>query len=89
MDPNYHTRVTGETSRNLDTWLVSRDAVVELFTRATIGKDIAVVEGAMGLYDGRSSTSEEASSAEIAKLIGAPVLLVLDSRETFPRQPKT
>ena len=39
IDPSYHTWVTGETSRNLDTWLLSRDAVVELFTRATTGKD--------------------------------------------------
>ncbi len=82
IDPTYHTWVTGATSRNLDTWLVSRNAVVELFNRAMTGKDIAVIEGVMGLYDGRSSTTEEASTAEMAKLIGAPVLLVVDSRKT-------
>lgn len=80
IDPTYHTSVTGEPSRNLDTWLLSRNAIVELFTRAMRGKDIAVVEGVMGLYDGHSSVSEEGSTAELAKLLGAPVLLVVDSR---------
>ncbi len=81
IDPTYHTWVTGEASRNLDTWLLSRDSVLELFTRATQGKDIAVVEGVMGLYDGHSSLNEEGSTAELAKLLGAPVILVVDSRK--------
>ncbi len=81
IDPSYHTRVTGEFSRNLDTWLLSRDAVVELFNRAMVGKDIAVIEGVMGLYDGRSSTSEAGSTSELAKLLNAPVLLVVDSQK--------
>jgi len=81
IDPSYHTWVTGESSRNLDTWLLSRDAVLELFMRAMQGKDVAVVEGVMGLYDGHSSLNEEGSTAELAKLLGAPVLLVVDSRK--------
>ena len=81
IDPSYHTWVTGEASRNLDTWLLSRDAVLELFRRAMAGKDIAVIEGVMGLYDGHSSLNEEGSTAELAKLLGAPVLLVVDSRK--------
>jgi cobyrinic acid a,c-diamide synthase len=81
IDPSYHTWATGEPSRNLDTWLLSRDAVVELFTRAVAGKDIAVIEGVMGLYDGHSSINEEGSTAELAGLLGAPVLLVVDSRK--------
>ena len=81
IDPSYHTWVTGESSRNLDTWLLSHDAVTELFNRAMVGKDIAVIEGVMGLYDGRSSINEEGSTAELANLLGAPVLLVIDSRK--------
>jgi cobyrinic acid a,c-diamide synthase len=81
IDPSYHTWITGESSRNLDTWLLPRDAVTELFNRAMVGKDIAVIEGVMGLYDGRSSLNEEGSTAELANLLGAPVLLVIDSRK--------
>jgi cobyrinic acid a,c-diamide synthase len=81
IDPTYHTWVCGEPSRNLDTWLLSNNAIIELFTRAMKAKDIAVIEGVMGLYDGRSSMSEEGTTAELAKLLRAPVLLVMDSRK--------
>ncbi len=81
IDPTYHTMVTGVCSRNLDTWLLSPDIIIELFNRAVGGKDIAVIEGVMGLYDGRSSTNEEGSTAELAKLLEAPVVLVVDSRK--------
>jgi cobyrinic acid a,c-diamide synthase len=81
IDPSYHAWVTGEASRNLDTWLLSHNAVTELFNRAMVNKDIAVIEGVMGLYDGRSSLNEEGSTAELANLLRAPVLLVIDSRK--------
>jgi cobyrinic acid a,c-diamide synthase len=81
IDPSYHSWATGESSRNLDTWLLSHNAVLELFRRAVQGKDIAVIEGVMGLYDGHSSLDEEGSTAELAKLLGAPVILVIDSRK--------
>ncbi|MBI2848349.1 MAG: cobyrinate a,c-diamide synthase [Chloroflexi bacterium] len=81
IDPSHHTWVTGELSRNLDTWLLTREAVLELFHRAMVDKDIAIIEGVMGLYDGRTGTSEEGSTAQLAKLLGAPVVLVMDCRK--------
>lgn len=81
IDPTYHTWATGVPSRNLDTWMLSHQAVVELFNRAVRNKEIAVIEGVMGLFDGRFSKSDEASTAELAKLLGAPVLLIVDCRK--------
>ena len=79
IDPSYHQVACGLPCRNLDTWLLPHGAVVELFQRATSGRDLAVVEGVMGLFDGHSGLSEEGSTAELAKLLGAPVILVLDA----------
>lgn len=78
IDPSYHTAVTGCPSRNLDTWLLSYSRVRESFWRAVQDADLAVIEGVMGLFDGLGGRSERASSAEIAKLLGCPVVLVLD-----------
>ena len=60
---------------NLDTWLMSPERVIELFTETSRGKDIAVIEGAMGLYDGGMN-----STAEISKLLHAPVIAVIDTK---------
>ncbi|MBI2858651.1 MAG: cobyrinate a,c-diamide synthase [Chloroflexi bacterium] len=78
IDPGFHTWATGVPSRNVDTWMLPRHAVLELFSRAMAGKDIAIVEGVMGLYDGRSADKDEGSTAEVAKLLDLPVLLVID-----------
>lgn len=79
IDPSYHTRATGLPSRNLDTWMLSEAAVRELFARASRGADVALVEGVMGLFDGYSGLDEGGSTAQLAKLLRAPVLLVLDA----------
>jgi len=81
IDPGYHSSATGKVSRNLDTWMLSANSVLELFNRAARGSDIAVIEGVMGLYDGRTATNDEGSTAELAKLLKVPVLLVVDSRK--------
>src|SRR5260370_13032656 len=79
LDPTYHARAAGRTSNNLDGWMMGREAVVATFSRAARDSDIAVIEGMMGLFDGATPTSDEGSTAEIAKWLDAPVLLVVDA----------
>jgi len=79
IDPGHHARVCGRPSHNLDTWLLSPDRNKELFAEASAGADVAIVEGMMGLFDGVRGRGEEGSSAEIAKLVGLPVILVVEA----------
>lgn len=79
IDPGFHRVATGRVSRNLDTWMLSEGANREIFTRAASNADISVVEGVMGLFDGAHSTSEAGSTAHVAKVIQAPVVLVVDA----------
>jgi len=79
LDPTYHERAAGVRSHNLDGWMMGRDAVIATFTRASAGADLAVIEGMMGLFDSATPTCEEGSSAQIAKWLGAPVILVTDA----------
>jgi cobyrinic acid a,c-diamide synthase len=78
VDPSYHERAAGRPCRNLDTWMLSDSQLLESFSRACQDADIAVVEGVMGLYDGSDWNDERGSTAQIAKLLNAPVLLVFD-----------
>jgi len=78
IDPGYHAMATGRPGRNLDPFLTGEDLVAPLFLHGAAGADIAVVEGVMGLYDGAGST-EFASTAHVARLLGAPVVLVVDA----------
>ncbi|HEY4354662.1 MAG TPA: cobyrinate a,c-diamide synthase [Acidobacteriaceae bacterium] len=79
LDPTYHARATGGRSHNLDAWMMGRQAVLATFASAAQDADVAIVEGVMGLFDGADPTSEEGSTAQIAKWLGAPVLLALDA----------
>ncbi|MEW6770515.1 MAG: cobyrinate a,c-diamide synthase [Bacillota bacterium] len=80
IDPGFHTAATGRPSRNLDTWMLSADAVREVFLRGCRGADVAVIEGVMGLFDGLGPESQLGSTAHLAKLLHAPVILVMDVR---------
>jgi cobyrinic acid a,c-diamide synthase len=80
IDPGYHRLVTHRPSINLDGWMCGPDGVRESFDRYAHGTDIAVIEGAMGLFDGFGGRSEAGSAAQVAKLTGAPVILVVDAR---------
>ena len=79
IDPSYHKLACGVPSRNLDTWLCEHSTVLELFQRASAGRDVSVVEGVMGVFDGHSSLTEEGSTAQLAKLLEAPVILIADA----------
>ena len=79
IDPGHHSRITGKISRNLDGWMLSKDFNLKNFERNTRDSDIAVVEGVMGLYDGYGGKSEAGSTAQMAKWLGLPVLLVVDA----------
>lgn len=78
IDPGYHALATGRPGRNLDPWLTSEALIAPLFLHGARGADIAVVEGVMGLYDGASGQGEFASTAHVARLLDAPVVLVVD-----------
>jgi cobyrinic acid a,c-diamide synthase len=77
IDPMYHREVTGVPSYNLDAWLMGRGGVRRALTRVVPAEGVAIVEGVMGMFDGRS-TGPEGSTAEVAAILKSPVLLVVD-----------
>ncbi|MEV6043895.1 cobyrinate a,c-diamide synthase [Streptomyces xanthochromogenes] len=79
IDPGYHALATGRPGRNLDAYMCGPELVAPLFAHGARGCDLAVVEGVMGLYDGASGLGELASTAQVAKLLRAPVVLVVDA----------
>ena len=78
IDPSHHTAICGRTSRNLDPCMMGEPGVLRTFAGATAGADIAVIEGAMGMFDGTGGT-DTASAAHIARILKAPVVLVVDA----------
>lgn len=79
LDPTWHRVVTGRPSRNLDGWMTGREGVRAAFARGAAGGDVAIIEGVMGLFDGRSPRSLEGSGAELAMWLGVPVVVVVDA----------
>jgi cobyrinic acid a,c-diamide synthase len=80
IDPSHHTFVTGNASRNLDTWMMGENACRELFERSALNADVSVIEGVMGLYDGSIDSSGHGSSAHLAKILNTPVILVVNAK---------
>ncbi len=79
IDPAHHQRAAARTSRNLDGWMLPRETNVEIFARNSAGADLCIIEGVMGLFDGSDGTSEDGSTAQVAKWLDAPVVLVVDA----------
>nr|WP_202539136.1 cobyrinate a,c-diamide synthase [Streptomyces sp. SID8379] len=79
IDPGYHALATGRPGRNLDAYMCGPGLVAPLFAHGANGCELAVVEGVMGLFDGASGEGELASTAHVAKLLKAPVVLVVDA----------
>jgi cobyrinic acid a,c-diamide synthase len=82
LDTGHHTRICGRKARNIDTWMLSEEANRSVLRDAAREADVLVVEGMMGLFDGKSGNTEAGSTAEIAKLLKLPVVLVVDAAKT-------
>ncbi|MGA7577905.1 MAG: cobyrinate a,c-diamide synthase [Desulfobaccales bacterium] len=80
IDPGHHGRAACRCSHSLDGWMLSREANLTLFRRHAAQAQVAVVEGVMGLFDGYDGASEAGSTAQMAKWLGLPALLVVDAR---------
>jgi cobyrinic acid a,c-diamide synthase len=78
IDPMFHGIASERSSRNLDSYMMDAPALLESFSRGCEGADIAVVEGVMGLFDSHNGVDEAGSTAQVAKIIGAPVILIAD-----------
>jgi cobyrinic acid a,c-diamide synthase len=78
IDPGYHAMATGRPGRNLDPFMVGKQRIVPLLLHGAAAADIAVIEGVMGLFDGRLGTAGESSTAHVASLTASPVVLVVD-----------
>ncbi len=80
IDPGHHARISGAVSRNLDGWMLSRAYNEQCFQKHRQAADLALVEGVMGLFDGYDGLSEAGSTAQMAKWLNLPVLLVVDAQ---------
>src|SRR5947209_16671829 len=83
IDPSHLAFAASQPCYNLDTWMMPPSRMLDIFCSTAASADIAVIEGVMGLYDGQSSTSDVGSTAEVAKLVSAPLDFVLFSINSF------
>src|SRR5438876_68603 len=79
IDPQLHELAAGLSSHNLDGWMLSREANIDVFVNSTRGKEVAIVEGVMGLFDGYNGVSDAGSTAEMASWLDLPIILVVDA----------
>src|SRR6266849_6934553 len=79
LDTSFHTAVTGRPSRNLDSWMIPRKKIPSIFASGCESADVKIIEGVMGIFDGIDGKSEAASTSELAKMLNAPVILVIDA----------
>lgn len=79
IDPSYHKYITNISSRNLDYWLMGKKGVLRSFYQNIENKDIAIIEGVMGLFDGMNGSNNLASTAQIAELLDIPIVLIIDA----------
>ena len=86
IDPSYHTLATGNTSRNLDSFFMKEGQIRDSYLKGMKGKDIAVIEGVRGLYEGIDSINDIGSTASIAKALKAPVILIINKIDTVKRE---
>jgi cobyrinic acid a,c-diamide synthase len=82
LDASHHSWISGRTARNLDTWMLSVEANRSVLRNSARGADVMVAEGMMGLFDGKNGGTEIGSSAEIAKVLRLPVVLVVDASKS-------
>jgi len=79
IDPSHLALAAARPCYNLDTWMTPPGRMLDVFCMAAASAEIALIEGMMGLYDGERSTSDVGSTAEVAKILRAPVVLVIDA----------
>jgi len=77
IDPGFHRAITGRPGRNLDPWMMGKEYMIHGFCRGSEQADLSILEGMMGLFDGKEPTDITGSSAEVAEILQCPVLLVV------------
>jgi len=80
IDTMYHTAAAGRVARNIDSWIMEEEGVQKVFANGMRGADMAIIEGVRGLYEGASPIEDAGSTVHVAKILKAPVVIVLNSQ---------